>query len=237
MNVFGLVHGGSHGAWCWERLIPQLERLGSSALAMDLPIDQADSGAERCAQVVAESLAGVESPILVGHSIAGAFLPLAAQLSGARAMVFLCAMIPVEGASLADQQAAEPSMVAYPYHLLRDDQGRTLATREVARAMYYPDCSEADIDWAVARLRPQAPTLRASPYPRRAWPDLPARYILCTGDTVVANDWSRRAARERLGVEPLELPGGHSPFLSQVGPLAGLLQRIADELSAAGSAG
>ena len=29
-----LVHGGFHGAWCWERLLPHLE---SPVLAVDLP--------------------------------------------------------------------------------------------------------------------------------------------------------------------------------------------------------
>jgi hypothetical protein len=42
-------------------------------------------------------------------------------------------------------------------------------------------------------------------------------------DRIVNPAWSRRAARERLGVDPVELPGGHSPFLSRPGPLAEVL--------------
>ena len=34
---FILVHGASHGSWCWQKLIPFLEELGHSALAVDLP--------------------------------------------------------------------------------------------------------------------------------------------------------------------------------------------------------
>ena len=30
MTTFGLVHGAFHGSWCWERLTPELERLGHS---------------------------------------------------------------------------------------------------------------------------------------------------------------------------------------------------------------
>ena len=33
---FVLVHGGFHGAWCWERTIGELERLGHEAVAVDL---------------------------------------------------------------------------------------------------------------------------------------------------------------------------------------------------------
>ena len=34
---FVLVHGTSFGAWCWDRVIPELERLGHTAIAVDLP--------------------------------------------------------------------------------------------------------------------------------------------------------------------------------------------------------
>ena len=34
---FVLVHGGFHGAWCWAKMIPEREKLGHTALAIDLP--------------------------------------------------------------------------------------------------------------------------------------------------------------------------------------------------------
>ena len=34
---FVMIHGGYHGAWCWDRLTPELERLGHEVLAIDLP--------------------------------------------------------------------------------------------------------------------------------------------------------------------------------------------------------
>ena len=34
---FVLIHGGFHGAWCWERLIPELEDRAMQAVAIDLP--------------------------------------------------------------------------------------------------------------------------------------------------------------------------------------------------------
>jgi hypothetical protein len=40
---------------------------------------------------------------------------------------------------------------------------------------------------------------------------------------MIAPAWSRRVARERLGVESVELPGGHSPFLSRPAELAAAL--------------
>ncbi|XVV00878.1 hypothetical protein ACQPW3_26075 [Actinosynnema sp. CA-248983] len=48
-----------------------------------------------------------------------------------------------------------------------------------------------------------------------AWPAVETVSITCADDRVVNPDWSDRVARERLGVEPLRIPGGHSPFLSR----------------------
>jgi hypothetical protein len=34
---FVFVHGGFHAAWCWERTIDELKRLGHDSIAVDLP--------------------------------------------------------------------------------------------------------------------------------------------------------------------------------------------------------
>lgn len=221
-----LVHGGSHGSWCWDRLLGELEQRGHTGLAVDVRMDDPALDLAGCAQAVAEQCAHLRSPVVVGHSIAGTFLPVVAQLTSARLMVFLCAMVPVEGSSLADQQAEDPEMVRFPYALVVDEQGRTLATREVARAMYYSDCTEADVDAAVARLRPQAPTVRRTPFPRGGWPDVPAVSVVARDDPVVSPEWGRRVARERLGVEAVDLPGGHSPMIARPAELAGVLDAL-----------
>lgn len=221
-----LVHGGSGGAWYWDRLLPHLTALGHRAVAADVPMDDPDNDLERCAALAAASADGLDRPVVVGHSIAGCFLPLVARHVAARRLVFLCAMIPVPGRSLADQQAEDPGMVRYPYALVRDEQGRTLATPEVARAMYYPDATDADATWATARLRPQAPTVRTSPFPVGGWPAVPSTYVVARDDTVVDPEWSRRASRERLGVEPIEIGGAHSPMLTRPKELAALLDDV-----------
>ena len=55
---------------------------------------------------------------------------------------------------------------------------------------------------------------------------IPELQILCRNDRAVDPDWSRRVARERLGVEAIELPGGHSPFLSRPAELAARLDAL-----------
>ena len=37
MATFVLVHGAFHGAWCWFKLVPELEKRGQRVVAIDLP--------------------------------------------------------------------------------------------------------------------------------------------------------------------------------------------------------
>jgi pimeloyl-ACP methyl ester carboxylesterase len=57
-------------------------------------------------------------------------------------------------------------------------------------------------------------------------PDLPpSTYVLPVDDRTLTPDWMRRAARERLKTDPVEVPGGHCPHVSRPEHLAALLDR------------
>src|SRR6202171_5127209 len=95
MTTFGLVHGGYHGAWCWEHLTPLLEQAGHGVAVMDLPLADSAATFETYADVVWGSLADCgDDVVLVGHSYAGNTIPLVAARRPLRHLVYLCAMIP-----------------------------------------------------------------------------------------------------------------------------------------------
>jgi pimeloyl-ACP methyl ester carboxylesterase len=87
-----LVHGMSHGAWCWELLGPRLQRAGHRVLAVDLPghgrrvHERARASVAGYAQAVADAmmLAGAHDAIVVGHSMSGIVIPKVAELVPAR---------------------------------------------------------------------------------------------------------------------------------------------------------
>jgi len=66
----------------------------------------------------------------------------------------------------------------------------------------------------------------AEPSPLAAWPDVERASIVCREDRAINPDWVRLAARERLGVDAIELGGGHSPFLSRASELAKVLDTL-----------
>ena len=226
MSTFALVHGAWHGAWCWERLTPELEARGHRVLAPDLPSDDPAATFVTYADTVVDAITGEDDVVLVGHSLAGNTVPLVAARRPVSRIVYLCAVIPIPGKSFNEQATLEPDTFIRGYEagLAVDGERRSRwVDEDIARHAFYADCDEADVRAALARLRPQSMAPYDVPCPIDAFPDVPRAYVLCKEDRIVNPEWSRRVTRERLDAELVELPGSHSPFLSRPAALAAVL--------------
>jgi pimeloyl-ACP methyl ester carboxylesterase len=56
-----------------------------------------------------------------------------------------------------------------------------------------------------------------------AWPRVPTKILLGKDDHLLPAAFQRRVARERLGIVPDEIDGGHTPALSRPVELAARL--------------
>jgi pimeloyl-ACP methyl ester carboxylesterase len=226
VSTFALVHGAWHGAWCWERLTPELEARGHRVVAPDLPSDDPTATFITYAAVVEDAIAGEDDVVLVGHSLAGNTVPLVAARRPVSRLVYLCAVVPIPGRTFNEQARIEPDTFIHGYQagLIADDEGRSSwVDEEIARDTFFADCDERDARAAFERLRPQAMAPYDVPCPLDDLPDVPRTTVVCTDDRIVNPDWSRRVARERLDAPLVELPGSHSPFLSRPAALAEVL--------------
>ena len=225
-----LVHGSYHGAWCWDFLRPELERLGHRITTMDMPISDPTLGAADYAKAVADSIPAGSKPIVIGHSMAGIVIPLVADLIPVRRLVFLAGFLPEPGLSANDQRAREAIDGLVPpktaeWTDLGDDVwavGPNTATE-----LFFHDAKPAVARWATSRLRAQSYRVMNEPTPMKAWPDVERSYVVCRTDRALNPDWCRTASRERLGIEPIEIDGAHSPFLTRPAELAQILHRLA----------
>jgi pimeloyl-ACP methyl ester carboxylesterase len=224
-----LVHGSYHGAWCWDLLRPELERRGHRVITVDLPISDPALGAADYARTVEAALDPGSQPLIVGHSMAGLIIPLVAAKRPVRALVFLAAFLPSPGKSANDQRAAEPidGRVA-PATAEWTDVGDNvwMVGPNTATELFFSDASPTLASWATKRLRPQSYRAMDEVTPLTSWPDVKCHSIVCRDDRAINPDWVRSAARERLGVEPVEIGGGHSPFLTRPAELAELLDAL-----------
>ena len=76
-------------------------------------------------------------------------------------------------------------------------------------------------------------TTRREFYPRAVYEEridprngIPSTYIVASLDRTIRPDWQRRMARERLGIEPIEIASGHCPNVSQPEVLASILDGL-----------
>jgi pimeloyl-ACP methyl ester carboxylesterase len=232
MSTFALIHGAWHGAWCWDRLIPELEQRGHRAVAVDLPCDDPSATTMDNAGLVVDALAagGVadddDDVVVVGHSLGGITAAVVPLLRPVRRVVFLAALVPRPGRSLHEVMKSEPDTTteefdAVPRHV--GEGGAVSWDPEVAAAFFYGACDEDTARSAAARLRTQVWTTSREACPLEKWPDCEFVSIICTEDELLRADWARRIARDVLGAEPVELPGGHFPMLAIPASLADAL--------------
>jgi pimeloyl-ACP methyl ester carboxylesterase len=201
MATFSLVHGAWGLGLQWDLVRAELEARGHTVHTPDLPCEDVAAG-------IAEYAAAVPAAdIVVGHSLGGYTIPLVR----ARTHVFLTA-----GVAGAGGNALGPGF------------GDGQATDELGRS-YYPDPAEAAAELQyppeyaelASKLRHQAPITREVRVVEN-----PA-YIVCTRDAVLRPEWQRYAARDALGVEPIELDAGHMPMLESPRELAEILDSFA----------
>jgi len=230
--TFSLVHGGQHGAWCFESLALALVRRGHAASAVDLPVEDPDAGASRYADVVVHSLASVGGDVVVvGHSMGGLVIPLVAQRRPVRGLVFLCGAIPEPGRSHIDVKRDEQGEAPNPSaaSLWNGAGDRHMATAAVAREMFYNDCAPEVQDWAVAHLRPQCRRPLVEVTPLREWPDVPVGLVNASEDRCIPPAVAEHNAWRLFRRRPDFIRGGHLPFLSEPDLVADSLMRAAEE--------
>jgi pimeloyl-ACP methyl ester carboxylesterase len=216
-----LVHGAWHGSWCWQRVIPSLEKRGVPTLAVDLPSVGAAPGAgtdlSADAARVESVLQGVSGPVvLCGHSYGGMVISRVAAQNVAR-LVYLCAFMPLEGQSLVAAGGGKqaPWIQMLEGGLMLPDPSRT-------GELFYGDCAADVQEWARSRIRPQASATTLEPVAHPSWRNIPSTYVVCTQDRAMPVEAQRNGFAPRA-TEVVELESSHSPFLSQPQVVADLL--------------
>ena len=238
MAHFILIHGASHGGWCWEKVVPLLERHGHSAVAPDMPGGGSDHTpvhsidlplyARRVIDLVD---AAPSRPVLVGHSMGGISIPEAGEARSERiaALVFLCALMPVNGQYGREITGREPgSLVVRSLEMSNDGLAYTYKKANVP-TLFYNDCTPEDVFRATERLRPMPRAIGMTPVhhtPER-YGKVKRVYIECTRDQAITIDLQRYMTKTLPPDRVVTMETGHSPFISAPEELARNLEEIA----------
>jgi pimeloyl-ACP methyl ester carboxylesterase len=226
-----LVHGGFHGAWCWDEVRP---RLTVPSHAVDLPGRGNRPAAGRrvtvadCVDAVLEDAdaAGFERFALVGHSMGGLTITETANRAPDRVarLVYVAALALAPGQTIFGLFAGDAAPV------VEDPTGvQTPPDEATVRAMFAGDVPPDRFHRDYERLVPEPIGLfveTVSGYDS----GVPATYVRCTRDATVD------AARvdEMLGNlrpdEVVDLDVDHDVMLSRPELLADQLNRILDRI-------
>jgi Alpha/beta hydrolase family len=219
-----LVHGTTQAPSGWQRVADLLTEHGHQAHAVDLPVDQPDLLADDYARICVDQLPDLAEPVVVAHSGGGLILPALATRLHARHLVWLGAVVPdfTGGRSLLDQITTDVASMFHPEWPRWTGEDPT----EAAYFLFH-GCDLATLRWALTTLRPWRP-VAAYAEPAGPAPTAPSTYVLPRHDRTLTPDWMRAAARERLGVAPIEIDGDHCPHVARSVAVADILTSLTD---------
>lgn len=234
MARFLLIHGASHGAWCWDALRGELDPLGHEVDAIDLPSHGADPTppGQVTLDDYADAILAALAPdtILVGHSMAGYPITLAAERAPGKvaALVYLSAYLPRPGMGIADMRTlSDKNPMQGVVQVAPDRRTFTYDQKQVVER-FYQDCPKTAVANALPRLSVQPMAPMQTPVALIHSPHLPRHYILCERDQAILPALQRRMA-EGLPPDRIHpLDTGHSPFFARPAQLAQILHQIAE---------
>lgn len=240
-----LVHGAWHGGWCWAGLQAELDRRGVASLALDLPGHGASTdpgtGLHGDARALGATLdmlreRDVGPIVLVGHSYGGAVITQAAAgRDDIGHLLYIAAFALDAGESVLgalgsfERRSVDLSAAMVP----TDDGSATVLDPTTAAGALYGECPPAAVAAAIPRLGPQPMATMMEEADGAPRDEIESTYVVCQRDRAVHPD--HQAVMAKRCTHQLELDTDHSPFLSRVDDVAGIVETLARSVARGGS--
>lgn len=209
--TYVLVPGAGGLAAFWHLVQAELASRGLPSIAVDLPGDDATQGLPEYVDRIVEAAAGADDVVLVGQSIGGFSASWAATLLPASRLVLLNAMIPLPGETAGQWWEATGSGEAMRANDIA--QGRDPDGGFDPDVYFFHDVPAGALE--AGEDRDETDTVFAAPWGPDAWPDVPTVVVAARDDRLFPFEFQQRVARERLGLDVVEVPGGHLAALSR----------------------
>jgi len=226
MSAIVLIHGAWHGAWCWYKVVPRLEKAGQRVIAPDLPSLGKDKTpltevtlelwVERICRILD---AEAESVILVGHSRGGIVLSQVAERrpDKIKTLVYLTAFLVPSGQSLLDIAGADTTSVVTANLDIAPDQRSFAVRQDAIRDAFYSECSDEDFALAQSLLLPEAvaPSATALQLSGDNFGRVSRVYIECLRDRAITPAVQKKMYTMLPCRKVISMDTDHSPFFSR----------------------
>jgi pimeloyl-ACP methyl ester carboxylesterase len=201
-----------HGAWAdgssWVRVLSPLIAAGHKVSAAPLPL----TSFEADVAAVERTLERVPGPIvLVAHAYGGAVIA-AARNERLQALVYIAALAPDEGETVADVFYRAPPHLRAP-KLSPDTHGLIYLPEQAFAEAFAPNATAEQQALLAALQRPIAPACITTRVGTPRWRDLPSWFLVAEHDYLIPPETQRFMAnrmRARVRAHPVD----HSPMVT-----------------------
>lgn len=201
-----LVHGATTGGSGWKDVHDILRMKGLAVTVVELPHTslEDDIAATRLA-VAAQS----GPTILVGHSYGGAVITEAGVAPNVKGLVYVAALQPAKGESLAEISSRFP--MGIDIEMLDDE--RFVPNRVSYHEMIGADLPRDVTDFMAASAKPMRLDIYQVRFQNAAWHDKPSFGIVTIEDKVLAPDFLRWMY-QRTNTKVREVKSSHMVYMS-----------------------
>jgi pimeloyl-ACP methyl ester carboxylesterase len=211
VSTYVLIHGAGSDSWYWHRVAPLLRERGHDVVTMDLPCGDESAGLAEYTDVVLDAIGDRTDLVTVAQSLGGFVAPIVCERRPAELLILLNGMIPRPGETNWWEATGHPVAIGPDFDPFE---------------MFLHDVPEDVRAEAGDHAGPQAGKPMAEPWPLERWPDVPTRFVISRDDRFFPADWQRGVVRDRLGIEPDEIGGGHCVALSRPDELVATLESL-----------
>ena len=221
--------GSEVAASSWDGCRGELAARGIASTAVSY---DASDWARGYDTAISELASGVSpGAVLVGHSLAGLFLPVLGERIRAAAEVYIAALVPRPRVSFTEQ-IFDDGREVFTAEWSSLHGARTLEAQAAAQGLLFGECPPGSAE-AYQRPMENVSVLYDLPCPLAVWPHRQRFYLSCIRDRTIEPAWQRYAAKECLGVDAIELEAGHLPHVSMPHELARRLAALLENCTCA----
>ena len=210
-----------HGAWAdgssWAKIIGKLAAGGIQVVAAPLPLTSFSDDVA----ALDRTLERVTGPVvLVGHAYAGAVIA-AARSEKVKALVYVAALAPDEGETVADVfYRAEPHPQAPK--LTPDDHGLIYLPEAAFAAAFAQHATVEEQTLLAAVQRPISPACITVAMDRPLWKDRPSWFLVAEQDRMIVPETQHFMAA-RMQARVRSVPVDHTPLITAPGAVMDII--------------
>jgi pimeloyl-ACP methyl ester carboxylesterase len=217
-----------HGAWAdgssWAKIIAPLAADGVKVMAAPLPLTSFGDDVAALDRTLERATGPV---VLAGHAYAGAVIA-ATQSEKVKALVYVAALAPDEGETVADVfSRGEPHPQAPK--LAPDARGLIYLPEAAFAAAFAQNASKTELAVLAAVQRPISPACITVKVERPLWKDRPTWFLVAEQDRMIVQE-NQRFMAERMKARLRPHPVDHAPLVTAPAPVLNIIREAIGEL-------